>query len=162
LTAAVFDGDPDAQHLTTRIIHALGVSEGEAAFPITRSDLFAAFARLLAAAARPQPVLVGLEDVHWADEGLLAFLAHLTMHPPAAHLLIICLARPLLLERRPDWGGGRRNVASIYLDPLPQDESRRLLTELLKAEVSEDIAARVLERAEGNPFFIEEILRMLI
>src|SRR5262249_55823159 len=106
LTAAVFDGDPDAQHLTTRIIHALGVSEGKAPFPITRSDLSAAFARLLAPAARPQPVLVGLEDVHWADEGLLDFLAHLTMHPPAAHLLIICLARPLLLERRPDWGGG--------------------------------------------------------
>jgi len=161
-TTAVFAGDPDAQPLTTRVVHALGLSEGEAAFPIARSDLFAALARVLASLARTQTVLVGLEDVHWADEGLLDFLADLTMRPPAAHLLVICLARPLLLERRPDWGGGRRNVASIYLDPLPHTESRRLLIELLKADVPEDIVARVLERAEGNPFFIEEILRMLI
>src|SRR5207244_7630117 len=74
----------------------------------------------------------------------------------------LCAARRLLLERRADWGGGRRTVASVSLDPLPQDASRRLLTALLKSDAPEDIAARVLERAEGNPFFIEEILRMLI
>jgi class 3 adenylate cyclase/tetratricopeptide (TPR) repeat protein len=157
-----FGSDPDAPHLTQRVVHALGLSEGEAAFPVTRGDLFMALVRLLASLAGRETVLVCLEDVHWADEGLLDFLADLTMRPPAAHLLLICLARPLLLERRPDWGGGRRNVASIYLDPLPQTESRRLLTELLKADAPEDVATRVLERAEGNPFFIEEILRMLI
>ena len=161
-TAAAFADDPDAASLEIHVVHALGLSEGEAAFPITRGDLFTALARLMASLARTQTVLVALEDVHWADEGLLDFLSDLTTRPPAAHLLLICLARPLLLERRPDWGGGRRNVASIYLDPLPQRESRQLMSELLKADVPEDFAARVLERAEGNPFFIEEILRMLI
>ncbi len=157
-----FATDPDAVRLTTHVIHALGLSEGPPAFPITRADLVAALTRLLASLARTETVVIGLEDIHWADDGLLDFLGELSLRPPAAHLCIVCLARPLLLDRRPDWGSGRRNVALVYLDPLPPGETRRLLAELLAAELPDEVAAQVLTRAEGNPFFVEEILRMLI
>jgi len=157
-----FAGDPDAARLTAHVAHALGLAAAETSFPITRSDIYAALSRLLASLARTQAVVVRLEDVQWADDGLLDFLADLTLRPAAAHLYVVCLARPLLLERRPDWGGGRRNVASVHLDPLAPDESERLLTELLKGDLPREVAAQILERAEGNPFFVEEILRMMI
>ncbi len=160
--ASAYANDPDAPRLTTHLIHAFGLSEGEPAFPITRADLFGAMVRLLSSLARVETVLISLEDIHWADDSLLDFLSELSLRPPTAHLCIICLARPLLSDRRPDWGGGRRNVALVYLDPLSSEESRRLLSELLKTDLHDEVAAQVLDRAEGNPFFVEEILRMLI
>lgn len=160
--AAAFRGDPDAVRLTTHVMHALGLAEGDAAFPITRVDVFTALSRLLAALAQANPLVIRLEDVHWADDTLLDFLAEVSLRPPAAPLCLICLARPALLDRKPDWGGGRRNVALVYLSPLPAEQSRRLLRELLAMDLPDEIAIRVLDRAEGNPFFVEEIVRMLI
>ncbi|HEY3247990.1 MAG TPA: AAA family ATPase [bacterium] len=152
----------DFPRLLTHLFAAFGIAEGPAAFPITRGDLFTALTRLLGALASTDPVVVGLEDIHWADEELLDLLDDLTLRPPAAPVLIVCLARPLLLERHPGWGGGRRNVLSIHLDPLPADTSRELIHALLQGPAPQDIIDRVLARAEGNPFFVEEILRMLI
>jgi len=162
LAAGAFGHDPDAGRLTTHVLHALGLIEGDSTFPITRADVFAALTRLLGSLARSETVLMGLEDVHWADDTLLDFLSEVSLRPPAAHLCIACLARPLLLDRRPDWGGGRRNVALVDLRPLASDQSRRLLRELLTAELPDEVATHILDRAEGNPFFVEEILRMLI
>jgi len=161
-TASAFAPDPDAARLTAHVAHALGLAEGAGAFPITRADVFAALTRLLGSLGRSGTVLVGLEDVHWADDSLLDFLGELSLRPPAAHLCVICLARPLLVDRRPDWGGGRRNVALVDLHPLGAGHSRRLLKELLAADLPDEITAQVLARAEGNPFFVEEIVRMLI
>jgi class 3 adenylate cyclase len=160
--AAVLAEDPDAGRLTAHVMHALGLAEGDATFPITRADIFAALSRLLAAMAQANLVVIALEDVHWADDTLLDFLGELSLRPPAAQLCLICLARPLLLDRRPDWGGGRRNVALVDLHPLAEEQSRRLLRELLAVDLPDEIASPVLNRAEGNPFFVEEILRMLI
>ncbi len=162
MAATALAGDSQASRLIDHVSHALGLAEGAATFPITRQDVFAALARLLVALAGSRALVVSLEDIHWADDSLLDLLDDLTRRPPAARLLLICLARPLLLERRPDWSGGRRNVSSVYLDPLPPEESRRLVNELLQANLPTDVTGEILGRAEGNPFFVEETLRMLI
>jgi class 3 adenylate cyclase/tetratricopeptide (TPR) repeat protein len=152
----------DSARSVTHLLQAMGLGSRETPFPITRADLFAALTRLIDALGRKAPLVVGLEDVHWADDDLLDLLDDLTLRPPASSILLVCLARPQLLERRTGWGGGRRNVLSIHLDPLPPEASRRLLDALLQGPTPEEIAATVLARAEGNPFFVEEIVGMLI
>jgi predicted ATPase len=78
-------------------------------------------------------------------------------------VLFICTTRPDLFRTQPDWGGGRRNFSSVPLDPLTPDESEQLITRLLDiGELPEQVRARILSRAEGNPFFLEEIIRRLI
>jgi len=152
----------DAPRWLTHLLHAIGLGTRDTPFPITRADLFSALTRLVDALGRRAPLVVGLEDVHWADDDLLDLLDDITLRPPASPVLLICLARPQLLERRAGWGGGRRNVLSIHLDPLPAQASRQLLEALLQGRAPDEIATTVLDRAEGNPFFVEEIVGMLI
>jgi len=152
----------DTPRSLTHLLHAMGLGTRYTPFPITRADLFVALTRLLDALGRRTPLVVGLEDVHWADDDLLDLLDDVTLRPPASPVLFVCLARPQLLERRTGWGGGRRNVLSIHLDPLPPEAGRQLLDALLQGHAPDETAATVLARAEGNPFFVEEIVGMLI
>lgn len=140
----------DSARWLMHLLHAMGLGLGETPFPITRADLFTTLTRLLSALGRRAPVIVGLEDIHWADDDLLDLLGEITLRPPASPVLLVCLARPQLLERRTGWGGGRRNTLSIHLDPLPPQASRDLLDALLQGAAPEEIAATVLGRAEGN------------
>lgn len=127
----------------------------------TREALFDAWRRLLERIAAQQPLVLVLEDIHWADDGLLDFIDHLADWGQGP-LLVLTLARPELLERRVGWGGGKRNYAAIYLDPLTRDETHELLSDLLSTSLPEALTSVVFERAEGNPLFSEEIVRMLI
>ncbi|MBA3376165.1 MAG: AAA family ATPase [Actinobacteria bacterium] len=117
--------------------------------------------------AEVQPLVLFFEDIHWAEEPLLELIEHLAEWVRAP-LLIICLARPELLEQRPGWGGGRVRSTAIELEPLSDEESE-LLVEKLLAQLAgtsgEHMTApsrEVLERAEGNPLFVEETIRMLV
>ena len=127
-----------------------------------RLKIHAAWRSLLSALAAREPVVAVIEDIHWADPALLDLLEELADRI-VGPVVFLCPARPQLTERRPDWGGGRRNVSSIALDPLSPAESDRLVGFLLAID---DLPAAVhdtiLDRAEGNPFFIEEIVRHLI
>jgi class 3 adenylate cyclase/tetratricopeptide (TPR) repeat protein len=126
-----------------------------------RESFFSAVRFGIEARARRRPLVLVFEDIHWADHGMLDLIEHLARWVRAP-LLILCLARDELLERRPDWGGGRRDATSIFLEPLTSDESRQLVSALLPA--GNDAAALVefvAERAGGNPFFAEEIVRRL-
>ncbi len=117
----------------------------------------------LIAKAQRGPLLLMFEDLHWAEESLLDLLKHLAMRGGEAPILILCLARPELLERHSDWGAGIRNYTAIALAPLDHDLSRRLMSELLKHQPAPaDVTKAILAKAEGNPFFIQEILRMLV
>lgn len=125
--------------------------------------LFRSLRAFLAARARRQPVVVVIEDLHWAEETLLDLLRQLAARGTDGPVLLVGLARPELLERHPDWGAGLRNATTVSLAPLPDDAGERLVTALLKgAPPPADVRAAVLARAEGNPLFIQEILRMLI
>jgi len=113
-------------------------------------------------AARAPLVLI-IEDLHWAQESLLDLLERVAARGPDVPILTICLARPELLERRSDWGARLFNHTTLSLTPLRAEVSRALITELLAGEpIPADVREAILNRAEGNPFFIEEILRRLI
>jgi class 3 adenylate cyclase/tetratricopeptide (TPR) repeat protein len=114
-----------------------------------------------------QPLILFFEDIHWAEEPLLDLIEHLADWVRAP-LLILCLARPELLDARPGWGGGRVRSTAIELEPLSEEESE-LLVEKLIAQLAGTSGAmppplpkEVLERAEGNPLFVEETIRMLV
>src|SRR6266571_6144278 len=110
-----------------------------------------------------QPLIMVFEDIHWAEEPLLELIDHLAQWVRERALLILCLARPELLDVRPGWGGGRVRSTSIELEPLPRDESERLADALLEEhELPGDVRARLVDKTEGNPLFVEETVRMVI
>lgn len=136
----------------------------EAGDPRVSGDiLLRALKTFFTAKARPQPLVLLFEDLHWGEESLLELLERLAIHGADAPILTLCLARPDLQERHPEWGGRLRNYTAVSLSPLSSEQSRLLISGLLKGEaVPADVRDAILAKAEGNPFFIEEILRMLI
>jgi class 3 adenylate cyclase/tetratricopeptide (TPR) repeat protein len=109
-----------------------------------------------------QPLVMVFEDIHWAEEPLLELIDHLAQWVRERALLILCLARPELLDVRPGWGGGRIRSTSIELEPLPRDESERLADALLDdTELPPSVRVRLLDKTEGNPLFVEETVRMV-
>jgi len=127
-----------------------------------RRKTHAAWRSFFSALAARSPVLTVIEDIHWADPALLDLLEEVADRAQGP-LLFLCPARPELAGRRPDWGGGRRNFSSVGLEPLSEEEADRLVRFLLDVEdLPETVHRRILERAEGNPFFLEEIVRHLI
>src|SRR3954451_20189541 len=110
-----------------------------------------------------QPLVLVFEDIHWAEEPLLELIDHLAQWVRERALLVLCLARPELLDVRPGWGGGRIRSTAIELEPLAREESEELAAALLaQHEISEHVTSRLLEKTEGNPLFVEEIVRMLV
>ena len=118
---------------------------------------------LLEAIAQTQPLILVIDDLQWADEALLTLLEYLTGRISDFPILFLCLARPDFLERRREWGGGQPNFTTIILDALTRDETTELISELLSTNDLPDVLLHTIQRrAEGNPFFVEEIVRMLI
>jgi predicted ATPase len=129
----------------------------------THAVLLRAWRVFLEAIAEQGPLILIIDDLQWADEALLDLLEYLTDRINDVPILFLCPARPDFFERRRDWGGGRRNFTTIVLDALTSEESRDLVTGLLGTEDLPDVLFHTIQkRAEGNPFFIEEIVRMLI
>ncbi len=114
-----------------------------------------------------QPLVLVFEDIHWAEEPLLDLIEHLADWVRAP-MLILCLARPELLDNRPGWGGGRVRSTAIELEPLSEAESELLVEKLLgqvagmSGEAPPALPKELLERTEGNPLFVEETIRMVI
>jgi class 3 adenylate cyclase/tetratricopeptide (TPR) repeat protein len=127
-----------------------------------REEAFAAWRRLLEAAAERRPLVLVFEDLHWADDGLLDFVDHLADWATTVPLLIVGTARPELLDRRPGWGGGKRNAFTLSIGSLSDEETAVLLQRLLeRAVLDADMQQAVLQRAAGNPLYAEEYARML-
>ncbi|GHO89489.1 ATP-binding protein [Dictyobacter formicarum] len=125
--------------------------------------LLRAWRVLLEALGELQPLIVVIDDIQWADEALLDLFEYLTERITSVPLLFICPARPDFLEHRRDWGGGHRNFTAIELDSLTWEESSDLIDALLNtSELPETLRYTILARSEGNPFFVEEIVRMFI
>jgi class 3 adenylate cyclase/tetratricopeptide (TPR) repeat protein len=154
--------DPgQAEWVETHLAPVVGVA-GEVPSRERREEAFAAWRRFFESLAEWGPLVLVVEDVHWADEGLLDFLDHLADWATASPLLLMCTARPELHERRPQWGA-RQNAATLALSPLSDDEMRTLVKFLLRqSEIPFDLAEAVLGHAEGNPLYTEEFVRMLV
>ncbi len=114
------------------------------------------------AAAGPTAVL--LEDLHWADSASLELVERLAAEIPAAPLLLLCLARPTLFERCPTWGRAWPTHTRLDLRPLSEGDSVALVDEILQkvAAVPEDLRRLITRSAEGNPFYVEEVIKMLV
>ena len=125
-------------------------------------EAFAAWRRFFEALAEDGPTVLVFEDIHWADDALLDFIDLLADRAGAVPLLIVCTARPELLERRAHWGGGKANASTISLTPLSGDDTARLLAALLdQALLPAEVQQSLLDRAEGNPLYAQEYVRML-
>jgi serine/threonine protein kinase/tetratricopeptide (TPR) repeat protein len=122
------------------------------------------FKRLFIATAALNPILIELEDVHHADDASLDLFNELVTEHQELPLLMVCLARPTLLERRPAWGSGHQLHHHIHLEPLTRRESRLLAREILQKvpDLSRALRDRLVDQAEGNPFYMEEMVKMLV
>ncbi|HET8910649.1 MAG TPA: adenylate/guanylate cyclase domain-containing protein, partial [Ktedonobacteraceae bacterium] len=128
-----------------------------------RTALQRAWRVLLEALAQKHPLILVIDDLQWADEALLDLLEYLTDRITDVPILFICPARPEFIERRREWGGGQRNFTTINLESLSSSESSELVDALLHTDDLPGVLRQtILARAEGNPFFVEEIVRMLI
>jgi class 3 adenylate cyclase/tetratricopeptide (TPR) repeat protein len=118
----------------------------------------------IAAASLDAPGVVFLDDVHWADDSSIDVIKELGRMTAKHPILLVCLARPSLYERRPYWGEGQEFHRRIELQPLSKRESRQLVEEILKhvEHVPLELRELVVAGAEGNPFYIEELIKMLI
>jgi class 3 adenylate cyclase/tetratricopeptide (TPR) repeat protein len=141
------------------LLPLVGIESGQ--LP-SREESFPAWRRFLERIAEEGPLVLVVEDVHWADEALLAFLEHLTDWAQGVPLLVVCTARPELYERHPSWGAGLANQTAIRLGPLSNTDTAKLVSALLEQVVlPAETQQLLLERAGGNPLYAEEFVRML-
>jgi tetratricopeptide (TPR) repeat protein len=134
------------------------LGDGDAA----ADDIAFAVRRLFESSARERPLVVYFDDLQWAEPTFLDLIEHVTDWARDAPLLVLCSARPDLLELRPAWGGGKLNATTVLLEPLTEDETGELIKRLLGAtELSGAMRERIARAAEGNPLFVEQMLAMV-
>jgi DNA-binding SARP family transcriptional activator/tetratricopeptide (TPR) repeat protein len=152
---ALLDGEADAAEVADRLSRALGPgSDGRS----DAAEIFWAARRLLETLARSQPLLVVFEDLHWAEPTFLDLVESLAVQPGRSPLILVCVARPELLEQRPLWAGGAGTAVSIELTPLAEGPAAELLDALAEDQhISSSIRARILETAAGNPLYLEQL-----
>jgi class 3 adenylate cyclase/tetratricopeptide (TPR) repeat protein len=154
--------DPDEGGWVARHLRPLiGLARDPGAGNEVSEETQGAWRRFLESLAERRAAVLIFEDLHWADDGLLDFLDQLIEWAREVPLLVLGTARPELLARRPGWGGGKLNAATVSLAPLSDEETARLLAGLLdRALLPADLQAALLSRAGGNPLYAEEFARM--
>jgi DNA-binding SARP family transcriptional activator/class 3 adenylate cyclase/tetratricopeptide (TPR) repeat protein len=147
----VLEGDEQAARL---VLSAIGVSDR----PAQAEEIHWAVRRLFERVAGQRPLVIFVEDVHWAEPALLDLLDYLVAFSSGPPILLACLARPEFLETRPAWAGTVPGRSLVVLDALSDVESRRLLEGAGGAKALEPgTAVRIVETAEGNPLFLEQL-----
>jgi len=142
-----------------RAAAALAALLRESEAPVAAEEIAWAFRKLLEEAA---PVVCVFDDLHWAEPTLLDLVDHVADWSRGAPILLLCMARPELLERRPAWGGGKLNATTVMLEPLDDDETGSLIDQLAGAgSLDARLRGRILDAAGGNPLFVEEMLAMV-
>jgi class 3 adenylate cyclase len=148
---------PDSDAIAAQLADVLGIGGGG---PVEASW---AIRRFLEALSLERPVVAVLDDIHWAEPTLLDVIEHIADWSRDAPILLLCMARPELLEERPGWGGGKRNATSVHLEPLSEPEADALIESLLgHPALTPEIRERIRAAAQGNPLFVEEMLQMLL
>jgi class 3 adenylate cyclase/tetratricopeptide (TPR) repeat protein len=156
---AVLPEGTEREWFRQRLLPLLGIEAGSTA---ERAELFTAWRRFVEQIAGETPTVIVFEDLHWADDAMLAFLEHLADRAEGVSLLIIGTARPELFERRAGYGSGLRNATSINLAPLSEEETARLVSALFETTVIPiELQQPIVDRAGGNPLFAGEFVRLL-
>ena len=152
--------DDEGDWVAARLRPLLGETELDAG-PSSRDESFTAWRTFFESLAERHPLVLVFEDIHWADDGLLDFVEHLTDWSSGVPLLVLCSARPELFERRPGWGGGKLNALTLALSPLSHEDSATLLSLVLARTVlPAETQQALLERASGNPLYAEQFARL--
>ncbi len=158
LRQAVPEG-PEHQWLVDRLRPLVGLE----ALQADREEHFAAWMKFFEALARRRPLVLIVEDMHWASDAMLAFVEYFSLHVGAVPLLLVCTARPQLFERSAPFAASEGRVTRIWLERLTDEDTSRLVRSLPEtAGVGEALIELVVRRAEGNPFFAEELARLLV
>ena len=158
IDAVVPADHPDAAWLRMRLRPLVGL-EAPAA---ERAENFTAWRRFLEMLAEAGPLVAVIEDLHWADEALLAFLEHVVEFASEVPMVVLVTARPQLFERAPGFAQSARNSNRVNLAPLSEAETARLTAALLDSTVlPAEVSALIVERAGGNPLYAEEFVRLL-
>ena len=151
------DGE-EVELIAERVAAMSGLAETSAGM----QEMFWAVRRFLESLQRERPVVVLFDDIQWAEPTFLDLVEYLAGWSRDARILVVCLARPELLDLRPGWAGLATTAGTLTLSPLNDDESRELIGNLLGASsLAPSDAARIVDAAGGNPLFVEEMLRML-
>ncbi len=160
-TSAIFGSSPSpASGLQRRILEAMGLEESEE--DQTTRDIAAPLVALFQAASQRFPLILVMDDLHWAEDELLDVIDRATKDAASASLIVFAIARPELLERRPSWGAGKRQSHISEIGSLSNEVSAALARELFSpAEPSEELLEVVVQRAGGNPLFISELVAYL-
>ena len=144
-----------ARAVAERVAAATGASAAGAA----AQETFWAFRRLVEALARERPLVLAIDDVHWAEPNMLDLVENVVGLSSGAPIMILCLARPELLEKRPEWTVPHANRTLISLGPLGAAEARGLVERLERArELPQQARTRAIAAAEGNPLFLEQLI----
>jgi class 3 adenylate cyclase/tetratricopeptide (TPR) repeat protein len=145
-----------------RVAAAVKLVLGEQVAVTSPTEIAWAVRKLFEASAGPRGLVVVVDDLQWAQPVLLDLVEHIADFSRDAPMLVLCLARPELLERRAGWGGGKLNAASVLLEPLNAAETAALIDELTPAgSLDLQLRDRVRATAAGNPLFVEEILALM-
>jgi len=157
VVAEAISDEQDAGWVEARLRPLAGLEAEAELAGDRRGESFAAWRRFFEALADQRPLIAVFEDLQWADDGLLDFLDELADATGNVPLLLVCTARPELLSRRPSWGGGKLNAATVALTPLSDTETALLIAHVLERSVLPvDTQTSLLERAEGNPLYAEQ------
>jgi predicted ATPase/class 3 adenylate cyclase len=169
--AGIMDDDPPAtarEKISAVVDHDIAVVERMAsAFGLSEQqflveETFWAARRLLESLARRRPLVVVFDDIHWAEPTFLELIEHLVDSVSDAPLLLLCPARPVLLERLPSWAQRPKEVR-LALTPLSEADVALVLENLLgSTDIADEARRRIVEAAEGNPLFAEQLLSMMI
>jgi class 3 adenylate cyclase/tetratricopeptide (TPR) repeat protein len=125
-------------------------------------DMAVATRRLFEEVATHRPLVVVFDDVQWGEPTFLDLIEHVADWSRDAPILLLCLARPDLLDLRPGWGGGKLNATTVLLEPLNSTETDELIDGLLAGTgLEEDLRERIRASSDGNPLFVEQMLAML-
>jgi class 3 adenylate cyclase/tetratricopeptide (TPR) repeat protein len=156
--SAILAGEEDAARATEWVAQIVGLTETTT----EGAEIFWAIRRLFEAVGRRDPLIVVLEDLERAQPALFDAIEYVADLSRDASILLVCLARPELLEARPVWAGGKLNAASLLLEPLDEEESAILIDQLVGTpSLNKASSRRLIEAAEGNPLFIEEMVAIL-
>jgi len=156
-TEAVWDPLEITRHLA--LLSGLDIDMNQSVALADQRALHVSVRRFIEALAHSQPLIVLLEDLHWADDALLDLIEFMAAHVHDVPLLIVVQARPELLEKRPAWGRGVRGFTSLSLEPLDEGHGHELVLQLCKEHgLSEEVIQRIGRGAAGNPLFAEELV----
>ena len=144
------------------VVQGVGSLLGLAGANARIEDARIALRRLFEAVASRRPLVVTFDDIHWAEPALLDLIDDLADWLLDLPVLLLCIARPELVDARPGWSGGKLNAATLLLEPLSEADGDALVRGLLGSELPDDVADRIVRAAEGNPLFVEELVGVLL